>query len=1441
MSGALMNTADVLRVAGQNAGGMEQRRQEHAAGNSPPAPGPLDVMQHTGRGLAQEDLGDSFMNHTPAGAMVGLFNTMTSPPAATAPSAIPGAMGAGWEATKQAAAKIGEAEGPLATFGAAFGTLTAFEQMLSMALSAIPFPAFPAIRITDMDVGLPHAHSHPPNLIPPAPPVPLPSTGPVIPIPFLSGANQSLINSLPAGRCGDMGLGIWCGGYFPMYEIFLGSSSVWIEGARAARLAVDITKHCVFTTPKPSDPPLGPMIGFTITSSANVLIGGVPMPSLSNMAMGAALKGVMKGVGAAARAITRAVKKGARAFNRVAGKVGKRLGRNMKPGFMKCRVLRAEPVNVTTGEVVVDHCDYTIKGRLPLAWTRSYRSQSAYRGACGLGWTTPADARLEIDDDGLVLFHDGAGDVAMFDSLPTDQNEHRELVDGSVLYRVRNGYEVRTKDNLTYHFVTPEDWSDGWLADRITDGFGNYLRFLRNQNGLFDIDENATRRIRVTSEGGRILKMSLLTPDAESPVALVRYDYDHAGQLVAVYDAADHAYRFDYRDGRMIRHTDRNGLSFGYAYDAGDPGADDHAKCIHAWGPEGLYDYHFKYRDRETKVVDSLGGVTNLKLNNFGLPVEEIDPLGRPSRYQYDAAGRTIAVIDPLGQTSSWAYDESGNLLEEARPDGAVTTYVYDTNHRCTEITLPGGGQWQFTWNDGGSMVGRVSPAGGRWQYRYNDLGDPVASVNPLGAELQVEHDGNGAVRRVVDADGGSRTFARNVRGEITRMVDPTGGTTTFRYSPTGMLVRTESPGGAISHFDYDREGNLTRQQDPAGNATTFRYYGLGEISEIRYPDGARVRFTYDTEERLSCVTNELGQRYTFDRNSAGDIVGKSDFHNQAFRYQLDPLGRITEEIGPLGRRIRYEYDAAGRLTGRHSGSGDFETFAYDPDGNLIALENSTGIVSRQFDTAGRLVVETQGDFSLEYEYDAADNCVKRVSAHGHEIEYQYNADSTLQKIDLDGRLVCRVERDPASNTIRESLGDHLVRTVEFDTDGRVRIRRIERTGEPVSERRFEYDPVGNLIARHDPSGRLAKFHYDLRGRLTEFQQGGSTQRFDYDPSGTRVDDLRQQNEESSRNRLRRLIGGQTYEFDDVGNLRKRQSGESLTEFTWNDFDRLVGAVGSDGTRTDYHYDAAGRRVAREDSRGRRKFFYDGDGLHSEESDAGGVREYIHYPGTFVPVAFVEDGQVHYIETDNVGLPHEVYRSDGEMSWSGIYDAFGSLKETPHAAIEFPLRFQNQYADEAVGLHYTRNRYYAPSSGEFISSDPIGLAGGISVHQYAPNPWAWADPLGLSCTVVTAPSRAAALRRAQQHAQVPRVSRGGQEIPFDELNASSRGRNAAEIQSRGGKNIGRRDPNSAASVMDHPDGHPHQVGPEFPDHHAHPHVHATNANGEELIVTYPGP
>jgi RHS repeat-associated protein len=64
---------------------------------------------------------------------------------------------------------------------------------------------------------------------------------------------------------------------------------------------------------------------------------------------------------------------------------------------------------------------------------------------------------------------------------------------------------------------------------------------------------------------------------------------------------------------------------------------------------------------------------------------------------------------------------------------------------------------------------------------------------------------------------------------------------------------------------------------------------------------------------------------------------------------------------------------------------------------------------------------------------------------------------------------------------------------------------------------------------------------------------------------------------------------------------------------------------------------------------------------------------------------------------------------------------------------------QGQYEDSETGLYYNTFRYYDPEIGRFISQDPIGLAGGNNLYQFAPNVNSWIDPWGLAAN--TAPFR----------------------------------------------------------------------------------------------------
>ncbi|NIF24291.1 RHS repeat-associated core domain-containing protein, partial [Candidatus Pantoea multigeneris] len=196
-------------------------------------------------------------------------------------------------------------------------------------------------------------------------------------------------------------------------------------------------------------------------------------------------------------------------------------------------------------------------------------------------------------------------------------------------------------------------------------------------------------------------------------------------------------------------------------------------------------------------------------------------------------------------------------------------------------------------------------------------------------------------------------------------------------------------------------------------------------------------------------------------------------------------------------------------------------------------------------------------------------------------------------------------------------------------------------------------------------------------------------------------------------------------------------------------------------TVVQFRYDALGRRTEKQVhyvSRNRSwhpvvplpasyrvRFVWDGLRLVQEIRRDGSTTYVYSDTDSYVPLARIdtpdrarEYTRIYWYHTRPDGTPEQLSDSNGEEVWRIVNDAWGRVDtawgEINSAAVrEDNLRMQGQYLDRETGLHYNLFRYYDADSMHFISPDPIGLAGGLNLYAYAPDPVNWVDPLGLKC------------------------------------------------------------------------------------------------------------
>jgi RHS repeat-associated protein len=1190
-------------------------------------------------------------------------------------------------------------------------------------------PSFPAVRCyRDFTLGWPHSHPHPPTFG-----FPLPSIGPVL----LAGATNVLINGFPAARSGDVGFGVWCGGYYPLFEVFTGSSNVFIGGARPARQFIDFTKHCLPGIPGMKGVEAARkglskvdklMMGFTgvmgalgmgaaLTDMANYQEEADSAESESDAkeaeakAHAAGIEAAMAGIQAAADIAAMALSvgmgkdPGVTPFtcwgNFIMGSPNVHIGGFPMPGWMS--ILRG------LGKLL-KRAARKIQLRLPKG-SRRRKALCLITGhpvdiATGRVFTSQTDfelpGRIPIDftrtyDSSATDYEGPLGRGWMH---PYDIHLWEDEGQGMVSLRNREGL-LAGFDLLAVGEKVFNPLEMQWL-ERPEEK----LYVVRGKDGVrykFASSEDTATGGVDNPDGKSEAAAFKLTEIEDRNGNSIKLFYKH-GRLSSLEDDAGTRLNFSYitLDNGAVRlagvnqsldqDSARTAKLINFTYDsegrltnATDRGlvpwryAYDHYLLIRETNRNGL-SFHFEYRGEgsEAHCVHTWGdgGIYErwLDYDHEGKMTIVENSLGARTVYYFNELDLPVRIVDALGGERRFSYGSSGELLLETDQIGRETRYLFNAQFDCLSITHPDGTMRRSAYNSDSLLEKLTDETGAVFRREYDEKGNLIAAVDALGYR---------------------REYSYNQFGYLESSLDPRGGLTKFKWDERGRLIEFSTPGGATTRCSYDERGRLVRVSDPIGNGTRYAYDASDRLVLVERGDGTKYYYEYDPEGNLTRYRDANGGETVYRYAGYNKLSERIDPSSQVRRLLYDTEARPIELRNEQGKANKFIYDALNRVIREIEFDGLEWKYDYDQTDQVIVRTDPAGRTTRlTWDLRGRVVKRERPDGTvIDFSYDSIGQLIE-AEGPGSKLEFKYDVLGQVIWESQNGRVIEHEYDELGRRSMRRSP---LNQTVEFayDSDSQLSILNT-----PRGSMEFEYDKVGQITERRSPGDLEESFYYDQCGRIIEqslhkpdrllFHRG-----YKYDAKGNLIQ-LRDNNKGVKRfaydplERLREVLQPENeveaFIYDSTGNLLRR----GAREFRYDQYDHLT-QIGD----TTLIYDQVGNLIEKRRTGKIIRYSYDTDNqLTAVESDEGGRIEFGYDPLGRRIVKKSDGGEVCFLWDGDVLLSEEradwsaeyVFRSDG---YEPICRFAASSFETYHNDhLGTPLELTNEEGRIVWSAHY---------------------------------------------------------------------------------------------------------------------------------------------------------
>ncbi|MFT4291701.1 DUF6531 domain-containing protein, partial [Enterobacter sp.] len=426
---------------------------------------------------------------------------------------------------------------------------------------------------------------------------------------------------------------------------------------------------------------------------------------------------------------------------------------------------------------------------------------------------------------------------------------------------------------------------------------------------------------------------------------------------------------------------------------------------------------------------------------------------------------------------------------------------------------------------------------------------DPEYPYNlPAGPLVRYEYTPRGELAAVYDRDGMQvRSFTYDAKnpGRMTAHSHAGRPQTTYHYDEAGRVVAQHNPEGLSYRYRY--ENNTVTITDSLNRREVLHTEGEGGLKRVvkqEQADGSRILREFDNAGRLLAQIDAAGRRTQYRLNvGSGDTDAIIAPDGRTTRFYYSDQRQLTDTTWPDGLRTRREYDEQGRLTAETSREGNTSRWFYTgPQDELpCAMQDATG--SRKTLTRNRY-----------------GQVVTFTDCSGYQTRYEYNRTGQITAIHQE-----------------EGLSQYFIH------DGRGRL--ISQKNAQGHETHYEYNTAGDLTAVIYPDGSRSETQYDAAGHPVSVNTGGLTRSLEYDAAG-RVTGLTNENGATTTfaydvmDRLVRETGfdgrTQRYDYDKTGQLILSEDESLVTQWHYDDADRLTHCTLNGEPAEEWQYDSRG-------------------------------------------------------------------------------------------------------------------------------------------------------------------------------------------------------------------------------------------------------------------------